>query len=215
MSLPIVCPDLNELAQVIGPVTGLDTSKPIRSLCDNIFDVQRGELREVLESLRDAFWNDKIGPDTSILAQTTNLTQPVSPTADALTHMSSATPTDTNSINTEVERPMKRTRSEPDSDLTYQNELKQNKQKRARKSTPEIKIHYHGLNSYTSLSWMKKTLVRQIKCASAKESELLSVLNQAYRSKSMEQKRHLSLYLLPVARATRRANIVQLLLNYQ
>ncbi|KAI8338839.1 hypothetical protein BD560DRAFT_440072 [Blakeslea trispora] len=215
MSLPIVCPDLDELSQALGPIAGLDLNKTRRSLCDNIFDVQRGELREVLESLRDAFWNDKVEIEISPSTQTDNPTQPVSPTADVLASFDSTMPVDITLVDTVQERPLKRTRSEPDADLTYQPEPVQNTRKRVRKNTPEIKIRYHGLNAYTSLSWIKQALVRQIKSASFKEPELLAALNQAYRSKSTEQRRHLSLYLLPVARATRRANIVQLLQSHQ
>jgi hypothetical protein len=69
----------------------------VRPLCENIFDVQRGELFEVLERLRLAFWSDQV-IETS---------PPPPPTIAPV----------------QIELPnLKRVRSEPDEDLTYQQE---------------------------------------------------------------------------------------------
>ncbi|CEP09042.1 hypothetical protein [Parasitella parasitica] len=57
------------LAKVLGPIDGADLKKPPKPLCENIFDVQRSELFEVLEMLRKSFWNDDVVEETQSLQQ--------------------------------------------------------------------------------------------------------------------------------------------------
>ncbi|KAI8974116.1 hypothetical protein BDB01DRAFT_854080 [Pilobolus umbonatus] len=54
----ITCPALSELITALDPSSSTRQDKTPKALCDNIFDVQRSELYEILEELRYVFWND-------------------------------------------------------------------------------------------------------------------------------------------------------------
>ncbi|KAI9280787.1 hypothetical protein BY458DRAFT_293033 [Sporodiniella umbellata] len=58
---------LAEFEQVFGSMEGSGSNrKSSQPLCDNIFDVQRNELFEVLDSLRLAFWNPGTMPSGQV-----------------------------------------------------------------------------------------------------------------------------------------------------
>jgi hypothetical protein len=99
----------------------------MKPLCDNIFDVQRSELVEVLERLRTAFWNDQVStvekhPQTSV-----QITTPSQPSPLPVTPQN-----------------YKRTFSELDEDSTYQKSDSETKpsiaRKRVRLNTPQGKF---------------------------------------------------------------------------
>ncbi|GAA5805920.1 hypothetical protein HPULCUR_011446 [Helicostylum pulchrum] len=199
------CPPLSDLSESISPSDGLDSKRSSKPLCDNIFDVQRSELVEVLERLRTAFWSDAITLPTLITPQlqTPQLQTPL--------------------------QTLKRSLSEPDEDTSYQNtEIvpKLIAKKRARLNTPqaeEVAVKKSpstpitppspkSLQSFASLWPLKKSILRQIKTTNRyKESQLLTVLTDIYQTKSTEQTRHLAAYFIPVAKAMRRDTIVKLL----
>jgi hypothetical protein len=95
----------------------------VKPLCDNIFDVQRSELYEVLQQLRSAFWNDEIPipqPELEPPLETTLLELPIEPSPNHL----------------------KRVRSEPDQDSMYQEEFESfSPKKRLRADTPSCKYY--------------------------------------------------------------------------
>ncbi|GAA5817198.1 hypothetical protein MFLAVUS_010741 [Mucor flavus] len=199
------CPPLSDLSESISPSDGLDSKRSSKPLCDNIFDVQRSELVEVLERLRIAFWSDAVTLPTLITPQ--------------LQTPQFQTPVQT----------LKRSLSEPDEDTSYQNTETVPKliaKKRARLNTPqaeEVVVKKSpstpitppspkSLQSFASLWPLKKSILRQIKTTNRyKESQLLTVLTDIYQTKSTEQIRHLAVYFIPVAKAMRRDTIVKLL----
>lgn len=67
------------------------------------------------------------------------------------------------------------------------------------------------LLAYTSLWPLKQSVIRQIKSASYKETDVLTALTNVYQTKSNDQCRHLSLYWLPFAKAMRRQAIIDTL----
>ncbi|KAG2212990.1 hypothetical protein INT46_011491 [Mucor plumbeus] len=110
------CPNLSDLSKVLGPIDGVGSKKPSKPLCENIFDVQRSELFEVLESLRNSFWNDQIITET--LVQQPQFEPSEEPPMS----------------------PSKRTRDSDEEDFLSENESSSkslNSKKRARMSTPE------------------------------------------------------------------------------
>ncbi|KAG1048282.1 hypothetical protein G6F46_003926 [Rhizopus delemar] len=57
----VTIPSLSEFVEVFGSIEGtIPNRKSTKPLCDNIFDVQRNELFDVLESLKTAFWSDPV-----------------------------------------------------------------------------------------------------------------------------------------------------------
>lgn len=85
-------------------------------MCENIFDVQRSELFEVLERLRHAFWSDQVSPPP----------EPIIPPS-------------------QVELPnLKRPRSEPDQDVTYQQQQPQESPSPTPKKRVRLEQHTPG-----------------------------------------------------------------------
>lgn len=75
----------------------------------------------------------------------------------------------------------------------------------------EVIVGTQEVTYYSSLWPFKKLLIQRIKTPSNKDVETISFLNQIYQTKSKEQCRHLSLYLLPVAKAMRKPQIINAL----
>ncbi|KAI9350436.1 hypothetical protein BD770DRAFT_394507 [Pilaira anomala] len=196
------CPTLSDLSESIGPIDGIELKKSDKPLCDNIFDVQRSELVEVLERLRTAFWSDAVpSPTLTVIPQ----------------------------IQTPVQQNLKRALSEANEDSSDQDiepEPKPVIKKRARLNTPQVEESPikkspstpitppspKSLQSFTSLWPLKMSILRQIKTANRyNETQLLLVLTDVYQTKSTEQNRHLASYFIPVAKAMRRENIIKVL----
>lgn len=78
-------------------------------------------------------------------------------------------------------------------------------------TTPNTPPTPKTLHAYTSLWPLKQSVIRQIKSATYRETEVLATLTHVYQTKSNDQCRHLSLYWLPIAKAMRRQVIVNTL----
>ncbi|KAG2202230.1 hypothetical protein INT47_002149 [Mucor saturninus] len=204
------CPSLSDLSQSIGPIDGTDSKRALKPLCDNIFDVQRSELVEVLERLRIAFWSDEDSLPIPMAILPPTLQEAPAPQTQPSTPQN-----------------FKRVFSEHDEDLSYQNimmEPKPVERKRMRlcederlsKKSSVIPPSPKSLPSFSSLWPLKKSILRQIKTSNKyNEPHLLKVLTDLYQSKSTEQNNHLALYLIPVAKAMRRDTITKVLEQWQ
>ncbi|KAF1803340.1 hypothetical protein V8B55DRAFT_1504631 [Mucor lusitanicus] len=212
------CPNLSDLSKVLGPIDGVSSQKPAKPLCENIFDVQRSELFEVLESLRHSFWNDNIATEPA----PTPFQQP-----------QFAAPVEESPMS-----PSKRVR-ESDDDDDYNDEYSNMSEsesrpsivskKRARLTTPQAvetpplrkqkptqtnqraPPSTSSLKAYKSLWQAKQTLIREIKSVNCRDSDVVAALMQFYQTKPSDQCRHMSVYLLPAAEAMRRKGIVDAL----
>ncbi|KAK4521996.1 uncharacterized protein ATC70_004535 [Mucor velutinosus] len=200
---------------MLGPIDGVSSKKPTKPLCDNIFDVQRSELFEVLESLRHSFWNDNIATE---------------PAPTPVQRPQFAAPVEESPMS-----PSKRVRESDDDDYNddYNNMSESEtrpsivSKKRARLTTPQAveasplrkqkpanrrtPPSTSSLRAYTSLWQAKQTLIRKIKSVHCQESDVITALTQFYETKPNDQCRHISIYLLPVAEAMRRKGIVDAL----
>ncbi|RCH84225.1 hypothetical protein CU097_008390 [Rhizopus azygosporus] len=67
-------PSLSEFMDTFGLIDASAPDKSIKHLCDNIFDVQRNELMEVLDNLKTVFWDEPTEPTTITTTTTTTTT---------------------------------------------------------------------------------------------------------------------------------------------
>ncbi|KAL7317755.1 hypothetical protein PS15m_004065 [Mucor circinelloides] len=202
------CPNLSDLSKVLGPIDGVGSKKPSRPLCENIFDVQRSELFEVLESLRHSFWNDSAVTEP---LQQPQFAAPVeeSPMSPSKRVRESDDDDDNNNMSESESRPpvisKKRAR------LTTPQAVEApplQKQKPAKQRTPPSTS---SLRVYKSLWQAKQSLIREIKSVHCRDSDVVAALAQFYQTKPSDQCRHMSIYLMPVAEAMRRKGIVDAL----
>ncbi|GAN05109.1 hypothetical protein MAM1_0082c04578 [Mucor ambiguus] len=212
------CPNLSDLSRVLGPIDGVSSTKPAKPLCENIFDVQRSELFEVLESLRHSFWNDSVATE---------------PGPTSFQQHQLAAPVEESPMS-----PSKRVR-ESDDDDDYNDEYNNMSEsesrpsiiskKRARLTTPQaveppplqkqkqMPVNERTppstgpLKAYKSLWQTKQSLIREIKSLHCRDADVVAALTQFYQTKPRDQCRHMSIYLLPVAEAMRRKGIVDTL----
>ncbi|CEG71341.1 hypothetical protein RMATCC62417_07091 [Rhizopus microsporus] len=63
-------PSLSEFMDTFGLIDASASDKSIKHLCDNIFDVQRNELMEVLDNLKTVFWDEPT--ETTTITTTTS-----------------------------------------------------------------------------------------------------------------------------------------------
>ncbi|KAI7907371.1 uncharacterized protein BX663DRAFT_495692 [Cokeromyces recurvatus] len=223
-------PDLNELSKVVGPIDGIDSNKNAPPLCENIFDVQRNELFNVLERLRTVFWSDEIitpTSDTTSSMETTMATTPI--LEQNVEHKE-----EEEDLSIASTHSLKRARLESnEEDTNYlsdaESTLHINGKKRARlqslKQVETAKLHKltetktskqnahltSSFYSFMSLWPLKLSLVRQIKTAHYNESNFIATFADMYETKSREQCQHVIIYLIPIAKAMRRENLVNFL----
>ncbi|KAL9541994.1 hypothetical protein MBANPS3_008829 [Mucor bainieri] len=231
------CPNLSDLSKVLGPIDGVSSKKPTKPLCENIFDVQRSELFEVLESLRHSFWNDSISTEPAPTSfQQSQFPAPVeeSPMSPSKRVRDSD---DDDDYNDEYNN-MSDSESKPSTiskkrarlttpqgkhgnqmyqiaylypPLSLEVEappLRKQKQKQASQRTPPSTS---SLKEYKSLWQAKQSLIREIKSVHLRDSDIVAALTQFYQAKPSDQRRHMSIYLLPAAEAMRRKGIVDVL----
>ncbi|KAI9485797.1 MAG: hypothetical protein EXX96DRAFT_546549 [Benjaminiella poitrasii] len=218
------CPSLDELSKVIGPIDGTDSSKSTPPLCENIFDVQRNELFDVLERLRIAFWSDEVitSPHETTLPNSTAIVDEQKIIEEEMEEISSPTI-----------QPLKRARSEANEDSIYSSDsdssMLTSSKKRARLSSikqdespklTEEKISKQktppvsstsSLQSHVSLWPLKLSLLRQIKTSRYNESDIVTTLTDLCETKPKDQCYHVVVYLIPLAKAMRRESLVQFL----
>ena len=129
--------------------------------------------------------------------------------------------------------PSKRTRDSDEEDFLSENESSSkslNSKKRARMSTPEEPVATklppsknkattkqnplpttRSLNAYKSLWPIKQAFIRQIKSPSCRDLIVVSALKEFYQTTSSDQYLHMAHYLMPVAEAMRRQEVVNFL----
>lgn len=82
------------------------------------------------------------------------------------------------------------------------------KQKQKNQRTPPST---NSLRAYKSLWQAKQSLIREIKSVHCRDPDVVATLAQFYQTKPRDQCQHMSIYLLPVAKAMRRKGIVDAL----
>ncbi|RCH88262.1 hypothetical protein CU097_010602 [Rhizopus azygosporus] len=173
-------PSLSEFMDTFGLIDVSASDKSIKHLCDNIFDVQRNELMEVLDNLKTVFW-DEPTETTTITTTTTSRISSIPELPSVPETILPNVPVIAKTIDNNDNEPKPKTLKRAVSDESEPEELQSLTHKRPRLvSLPEPTD-----KKPTSDLWpMKLAILRQMLSGPYNETKLISLLSDAkYRQK--------------------------------
>ncbi|CEI87447.1 hypothetical protein RMCBS344292_01860 [Rhizopus microsporus] len=166
-------PSLSEFMDTFGLIDASASDKSIKHLCDNIFDVQRNELMEVLDNLKTVFWDEPT--ETTTITTTTSRIPSIPELPSVPETILPNVPVIAKTIDNNDNEPKPKTLKRAVSDESEPEELQSLTHKRPRLvSLPEPTD-----KKPTSDLWpMKLAILRQMLSGPYNETKLISLLKR-------------------------------------